>query len=58
MLWPSTRATWKPNVTMRVAYTAAAPSVRTQATSSARTMAQRREDLDARGAGGTGAVGG
>ncbi len=48
MLWPSTRATWNPNVTMRVAYTAADPSVRTQATSSARTMAQRREAADGR----------
>ena len=46
MLRPSTRATWNPNVTIRVAYTAAEPSVRTHATSSARTMAQRREAVD------------
>ena len=31
MLWPSTRATWNPNVTMSVAYTAAEASVFNQA---------------------------
>ena len=34
MLWPSTRATWNPNVTMSVAYTAADASVFNQATTS------------------------
>src|SRR5262245_26002667 len=34
MLWPSTRATWKPNVTMSVAYTAADASVFSHATTS------------------------
>ena len=31
MLWPSTRATWKPKVTISTAYTAAETSVFTQA---------------------------
>src|SRR5690242_2166223 len=34
MLWPSTRATWKPKVTISVAYTAADASVLNHATSS------------------------
>lgn len=37
MLWPSTRATWKPNVTMSVAYTAADVSVLSHASSSSPT---------------------
>ena len=40
MLWPSTRATWKPNVTMSVAYTAAETTVFIQATSSSPTRAK------------------
>src|SRR5919109_2449711 len=37
MLCPSTRATWNPNVTMSVAYTAAEASVFSQATTSSAT---------------------
>src|SRR5262245_36220828 len=41
MLWPSTRATWNTNVTMRMAYTAAETSVLTQATSSSFSCVRR-----------------
>src|SRR5262245_40388999 len=44
MLWPSTRATWNPKVTMRVAYTAAGASVFSHATSSSTTRAMLNAD--------------
>src|ERR671912_2542333 len=40
MLWPSTRATCKPNVTIRVAYTAAEASVLNQVKSSSAARTQ------------------
>ncbi len=45
MLWPSTRATWNPKVTIRTAYTAADTSVLTQAISSSFTCASRMPGL-------------
>src|SRR5829696_3126454 len=50
MLWPSTRATWNPNVTMSVAYTAADASVFTQATNSSRQTSRRKPEESARAA--------
>src|SRR5919108_4421886 len=48
MLWPSTRATWKPNVTINVAYTAAEARVFTHATNSSRHSSRRRIITDER----------
>src|SRR5512139_355167 len=59
MLWPSTRATWKPKVTIRVAYTAADASVFTQATNSSFQMSSvlRAGSAAMDGAAGTGGGG-
>src|SRR5262245_57647509 len=56
MLWPSTRATWNPNVTMRTAYTADDASVFTHATISSLICASAMPSVLATGSAGAATI--